>query len=159
MFTDIPNGSLYRLEGWELIEKNFNLEEYRTQDPDWQSIKFEGYFLDPKQIPEANQDFTLKKYIRFIVDDCYEQEIVKNGNAYILFMVPQNCESIIKGSGYKDDPNDFSSDDDGDYDNGVTIAFICKDKNVMDISRYKILPMLGKTWESALKDSPEYFIE
>lgn len=159
MFTDIPNGSLYRLEGWELVDDNHDLSEYRSKDLNWETIKFEGYFLDPKQVPEAQQDFTLQKYIRSIVDDCYDQGNVSSTKSYVLFFIPQNCESIIEGDGFPDDPNSFSSDDDGDYDDGVTITFICKNRKVMDLSRYKILPMLGKTWESALEESPEFFVK
>ena len=159
MFTDIPNGSLYRLEGWELCDDNYDLQEYRSNDRDWESIKFEGYFLDPKQVPQAKQDYTLQKYIRSIVDDCFNQGIADPNKTYVLFMVPQNCESIIEQEGFPEDPNSFSSDDDGDYEDGMTITFICRDKNIMDISRFKVLPMLGKTWESALQDSPEYFVE
>lgn len=116
MFTDIPNGSLYRLEGWELVDDNHDLSEYRSKDLNWETIKFEGYFLDPKQVTEANQDFTLQKYIRSIVDDCYDQGNVSSTKSYVLFFIPQNCESIIEGDGFPDDPNSFSSDDDGEFE-------------------------------------------
>ena len=32
MFTDIPNGSLCRLEGWELVDDNHDLSENRSKD-------------------------------------------------------------------------------------------------------------------------------
>ena len=155
---DIAAGSLYRLEGWELEMDNYQLESYRSNDLDWESVAFEGEFLDPSENPDANQESTLPKYIKTTVDYYYENDYTETGKTYILFMIPQSCEEIEEGANFPDDPNDFSADAEGDYDDGRVLIFLCKDGEVMDLGRFKALPMLGATWESALEESPNFFI-
>ena len=71
---EISAGSLYRLEGWELQESNYQLDFYRSNDLDWESVVFEGQFLDPSENPNANQDLKLPKYVKTTVDFYYENE-------------------------------------------------------------------------------------
>lgn len=155
---EISAGSLYRLEGWELQESNYQLDAYRSNDLDWESVVFEGQFLDPSENPNANQDFKLPKYVKTTVNFYYENEYASKGKTYILFMIPQACDEIEESEGYPNDPNDFSANAESDYEDGMTITFICRDGEVMDLSRFKLLPMLGMTWESALESSPNFFI-
>jgi hypothetical protein len=61
---EISAGSLYRLEGWELQESNYQLDAYRSNDLDWESVVFEGQFLDPSENPNANQSFKLLTPVR-----------------------------------------------------------------------------------------------
>ena len=51
---DISEGSLYRLEGWELEEGKFEISTYRSNDLDWDKVVFEGQSLDPNENPGAN---------------------------------------------------------------------------------------------------------
>ena len=155
---DISEGSLYRLEGWELAEGNYLLENYRSNDLNWEKVVFEGQFLDPEENPSANQEFTLPKYIKTTVEFYYENKHASNGHFYILFLIPQSCDEIDEGENFPSDPNDFSADAESDYNNGRISTFICKDANVMDLGRFKVLSMLGDTWESALEEHPNYFI-
>lgn len=155
---EIASGSLYRLEGWELQERSHDLDFYRSKDLDWQSVAFEGQFLDPSENPDANQDFTLPKYVKTTIDRYYENEYVKKGKTYILFMIPQSLDEIEVGEAFPGDPNDFSADAESDYKDGRVLTFICKNGDVMDLGRFKMLSMLGMTWESALEESPNFFI-
>jgi hypothetical protein len=158
MTMEISPGSLYRLEGWELEEGNFDLSAYRSKDLDWEDIVFEGEFLDPSENASANQEFKLPKYVKTTIDYYYENGLASKGSTYILFMIPQQCDEIEEGEGFPEDPNAFSADADGDYDDSMVLTFVCKDSEVMDLSRFKLLPMLGSTWESALENSPKFFI-
>ena len=155
---DIAEGSIYRLEGWELEDDNYELNSYRSNDLDWEQVIFEGEFLDPSENPEANQDFKLPKYLKTTVDFYYENKYAKEGKTYILFMIPQSCDEIEEGDNFPNDPNDFSADAEGDFEDGQILIFLCKDSEVMDLGRFKVLPMLGATWETALQDSPNFFI-
>ena len=155
---EIAEGSVYRLEGWELEGDNFELNSYRSNDLDWEQVVFEGEFLDPNENPGANQDFKLPKYVKTTVDFYYENNYAKEGKTYILFMIPQSCCEIEEGDDFPNDPNDFSADADGDFEDGRVLIFLCRDSEVMDLGRFKVLPMIGATWESALKDSPSFFI-
>ena len=155
---EIAEGSIYRLEGWELEEGNYELNTYRSNDLDWEQVVFEGEFLDPSENPEANQDFRLPKYVKTTVDFYYENKYAKEGKTYILFMIPQSCDEIEEGDDFPNDPNDFSADAEGDFEDGQILIFLCKDSEVMDLGRFKVLPMLRATWESALQDSPNFFI-
>ena len=155
---EIVEGSIYRLEGWELEDDNYELGSYRSNDLDWEKIVFEGEFLDPSENPDANQDYKLPKYVKTTVDYYFENKLAKTNKTYILFMIPQACDEIEEGENFPEDPNDFSADAEGDSEDGQVITFLCKDSEVMDLGRFKVLPMLGATWESALKDSPNFFI-
>jgi hypothetical protein len=155
---DIKVGSLYRLEGWELQDGNYDLSSYRSNDLDWESVVFEGQYLDPSENPDANQEFKLPKYVKTTIKFYYENEYAKKGKTYILFMIPQSCDEVEEGESFPTDPNDFSADAESDYADGLVLVFICKDGEVMDLGRFKLLPMLGMSWESALNDSPKFFI-
>jgi len=155
---DIKPGSLYRLEGWELKEGNFELSVYRSNDLDWEDIVFEGEFLDPSENKLANQEFKLPKYVKTTVDYYFDNGLTSKESTYILFMIPQQCDEIEEGEGFPEDPNDFSADAEGDYDDSMVLTFICKESDVMDLGRFKLLPMLNSTWEAALEESPKFFI-
>ena len=155
---DIAEGSIYRLEGWELEEGNYELDNYRSNDLDWEIVVFEGQFLDPEENPGANQEFSLPKYVKTTINFYYENNHASNGKFYILFMIPQSCDEIDEGENFPHDPSDFSADAESDYSNGRISIFICKDANVMDLGRFKLLSMLGDTWESALEEHPNFFI-
>jgi len=155
---DISEGSLYRLEGWELEEGNYELDNYRSGDLDWEEVVFEGLFLDPEDNPGANQEFTLPKYVKTTIDFYYENGHASNSKFYILFMIPQSCDEIDEGENFPGDANDFTAYAESDYGNGRVLTFICKDANVMDLGRFKVMSMLGDTWDSALEEHPNFFI-
>ena len=73
-------------------------------------------------------------------------------------MIPQSCDEISEGEGFPNDPNDFLADAESDHKNGRISTLICKAGDVTDLGRFKVMSMLGDTWESSLEEHPNYFI-
>lgn len=57
-----------------------------------------------------------------------------------------NASDYLPAGAAAIDPNDFSANAESDCGNGSLSIFIFKDGDVMDPSRFKVLPMLAINW-------------
>jgi len=155
---DIAPGSLYRLEGWALRDRDFNINSYRDRDPNWQRITFEGMFLDPSDNPSANQSYSLTDYVASIVHHPLTNRIPEHGKAYILFLVPQDCDAIDPADDFPEKFDSYSADPESDCKSRDIQVFICRDKNVMSLDKFEILKNLGLNWDEALENNMDLFL-
>lgn len=155
---DIAPGSLHRLEGWEINECHYDLEHYRSNDPNWKKIAFEGLFLDPSENPAANQEFDISQYVGAVVRDSHRRSDKQSGVSYILFAIPQDCDQIEPGAGFPNQFDDFSAYPESDYGCGRIRTFIGRDGRVTDLGRYKVMEMLDTSWDEALEINPNWFV-
>jgi hypothetical protein len=155
---DIAPGSLYRLEGWQLDKGNYDLEHYRSNDPNWTKIVFEGLFLDPNENPDANQNYGIPNYVGAVVQLCFQQNNDKSGMPCIIFVIPQDCDQIEPGPDFPSQFDDFSAYPESDYGSGRIRIFISRDDRVTDLGRYKTMEMLGTSWDEAIENHSNFFV-
>ena len=156
-FIDIEKGKLLRLEGWVFKDGEFDFQSYRDDDQDWEEIKMEGYFVEPHNGLDLHDGFDLIGWIKNQTNIYYKDGYLSKDVNYIIFLIPQDCESLIAGDNYPEDKEDWSADDMDDLD-GITKTFIIKDNSILPLSFYKTLEMLGKTWEEALETNTKWFL-
>ena len=125
---------------------------------DWEDILFEGYFVEPHGDIDLHKGLDYRGWISDQVAFSYSEGfITDNENEYILFLAPQDCDSLIAGSNYPQDTSDWTTDESGDGDGQIRV-FICKKGKIMPLSFYKTMPMLGMSWDEALENNPKWFI-
>ena len=157
-YIDIENGKLFRFEGWELKEDNFDLDSYRSSDLNWEYIQFEGYFVEPHGDIDLHKGLDYRGWVSDQVAFREKEGFFTNNNdEYILFLAPQDCDSLIAGENYPQDKTDWSVEESGESDGQIQV-FICKDGKILPLSFYKTMPMMGMSWEEALKNNPKWFI-
>jgi len=106
-WIDIENGKLFRLEGWLLKEDSYELESYREDDQNWESIKFEGSFVEPHGNIDLHNGLNLNGWLKKQASSTLQGGYIKDDDSeYIMFLVPQDCDSLIAGENY---PNDTES--------------------------------------------------
>ena len=157
-FIDIENGKLFRFEGWDLKEDNFELDSYRSSDENWEYIQFEGYFVEPHGDIDLHKGLDYRGWVSDQVAFREKEGFFTNNNdEYILFLAPQDCDSLIAGENYPQDKTDWSVEESGESDGQIQV-FICKNGKILPLSFYKTMPMMGMSWDEALKNNPKWFI-
>ena len=156
-FIDIEKGKLLRLEGWVFKDGEFDFQTYRDDDQDWEEIKMEGYFVEPHNGLDFHNGLDLLGWIKNQTSIYFKDSYLKKDIKYIIFLIPQDCESLIAGDNYPKDKEDWSTDDMDDLE-GTAKSFIIKDNSILPSSFYKTLGMLGKTWEEALETNKKWFL-
>ena len=156
-FIEIENGKLFRLEGWEFEKGNFNIDSYRSADLNWENIEFEGYFVEPHEKIDLHNGLDLLGFIsQQVAFKEKEGFFTENNSEYILFLIPQDCDSLIAGKNYPNDTSDWSCDEVGDSDAYRTQIFICKKGKYTSRSFYQMMPIIGMSWEEAFKEKPKW---
>ena len=155
-FIEIENGKLFRLEGWKFEKGNFNLDSYRSADLNWENIEFEGYFVEPHEKIDLHNGLDHRGFIsQQIAFKEKEGFFTENDSEYILFLIPQDCDSLIAGENYPNDTSDWSCEENGDSDD-IKKIFICKKGKAMARSFYQTMPMMGMSWEQAFEEKPNW---
>ena len=156
-FIDIEKGKLFRLEGWVLKDGEFDFQTYRDNDQDYEEIKMEGYFVEPHNDLDLHNGLDLNCWIKNQTNIYFKDGYLNQNVNYIIFLIPQDCESLIAGDNYPEDKENWSVDDMDDLD-GTNKTFIIKDNSILPLSFFKTLEMLGKTWDEALETNTKWFL-
>jgi hypothetical protein len=160
-YIDIATGSLYRLEGWLLVDDEYRLSRYREQDPDWEEIRLEGLFLDPTMNTDLPQVATVSDYVAAALDHATKNQEIKQSKYYILFMIPQECDSIEAGDAFPKDFNAWTAYPESDCTRGIAPAvqtFICHQGRAMKLENYLDIGKSHVSWDDAVASNPDLYL-